>query len=633
MNTAHRNPPSGPLFFSASGWLTAGLAGLAAFAVYLLTLPPTVTGEDSGEFIAAAYTLGIPHPPGYPLWCILAHPFTYIPYGSIAWRVSLMSATFGAATVALTALLILLLTRNRLAALGGALAFAFSRQLWEQSLIAEVYSLNAFLVVLCILLLWRWHDTRREGLLIWLAVIYGLSLGNHNTMVLAGPLFAAFVAAIEAAPLKRAKVYAGLGLLAALCALLVYLYLPLRSIANPPVDWGNPETFANFRDVVLRKQFAFMLYENPRSLARFTSQMAVMTGYWAREFTFFGGAFALFGFAVFLRRKFWYALHLAVLALAVVTGFTLVQNFSLDIEWRWVMRVFGIPSYLVTAICIGVGLDAVYRFRPMTRYLAAALVFLLTLLPFATHFRDNDKSDYFWAHDYAKNLLDAMPPGAIFVPEADHAAFPALYLQIVEEYRPDILIGRKYGYVDLGMVPGFPEDRRQEIGEFPYRRYEPEIFAWLLEHDSRPVYFSRPPRLPKSLGIRFVPAGLLYRALRPGEEYAPRDYWADYQWRNIEPGYRWTQDRPPADYTARLILLETGMARTREDFQAGDFDTGLALLEEALRLYGRDVTSLNNAGVLCARHGLVAPARAYFTEALRHDLDNPAATSNLDRLK
>jgi hypothetical protein len=616
-----------------SDYIAAGLAGLAAFAVYLRTLPPTVTGEDSGEFIAAAYALGVPHPPGYPLWCMLAHPFTYIPCGEVAWRVHLMTAGFGAATVAMTALLILLMTRNRLAAVGGALALAFSRQLWEQSLIAEVYSLNAFLVALCLFILWRWHATRRNGLLLWLAVVYGLSLGNHNTMVLAGPLFAAFVVAVEAAPIKRAKVYAGLGLLAAVCAFLVYLYLPLRSMANPPIDWGNPETFSNFRDVVLRKQFAFMLHENPRSLARFAGQMAVMTGFWAREFTFFGALFAFFGFAVLLRRRFWYAMHLAALALVVVTGFTLIQNFSLDLEWRWVMRVFGIPAYLVTALCIGAGLDAVYRFRPMTRYLAATLAFLLILLPFAAHYHDNDKSGYYWAREYAENVLGSMAPDAIFIPEADHAAFPALYLQMVEGFRTDITIGRKYGYVDLGIVPGFPEERRQEIGEFPYRRYEPEIFAWLLEHDPRPVYFSRPPRLPKSLGIRFVPAGLVFRALRPGEEDIPHDYWAEYTWRGLDQDLQWPHSTPPNDYTIRLILLEIAMARTREDFQAGEFDAGIARLEEALGLYGRDVTSLNNAGVLCARHGLDAPARNYFTEALRHDPTNPAVTQNLQRLR
>ena len=114
-------------------------AAAISFAVYLWTLAPTVTGEDSGELIAAAYTLGIPHPPGYPLWCLLAKAFIQcVPYGEIAWRVNVMSAVFASLTVYVAGLIVLHLTRNRLAAFGGPMALAFSLEFWEQSVIAEV---------------------------------------------------------------------------------------------------------------------------------------------------------------------------------------------------------------------------------------------------------------------------------------------------------------------------------------------------------------------------------------------------------------------------------------------------------------------------------------------------------------
>ena len=65
-------PPSGPVnAFTGSDYALATLGALLALAVYLKTLALTVTGEDSGELIAAAATLGIPHPTGYPLWCLL----------------------------------------------------------------------------------------------------------------------------------------------------------------------------------------------------------------------------------------------------------------------------------------------------------------------------------------------------------------------------------------------------------------------------------------------------------------------------------------------------------------------------------------------------------------------------------
>ncbi len=70
-----------------------------SFSVYLLTLAPLVTFWDSGELSTAAWSLGIPHPPGYPLFCILGKLFTFLPFGSIVYRLNLMSAFFAAGTV------------------------------------------------------------------------------------------------------------------------------------------------------------------------------------------------------------------------------------------------------------------------------------------------------------------------------------------------------------------------------------------------------------------------------------------------------------------------------------------------------------------------------------------------------
>ena len=70
-------------------------AAFLSFSLYSFTLAPTVTAEDSGELVTAAATLGVAHPPGYPLWCILGKVFTYLPVGTVAWRVNLLSAVLG----------------------------------------------------------------------------------------------------------------------------------------------------------------------------------------------------------------------------------------------------------------------------------------------------------------------------------------------------------------------------------------------------------------------------------------------------------------------------------------------------------------------------------------------------------
>src|SRR5215469_10535832 len=92
-------------FFRRIDWLAALFAFLVVWVVYLFTLAPEVTLEDSGELVTASYYAGIPHPPGYPVWTIYSWLWTVlVPVGNIAWRVALAEATAGALSCALIAL-------------------------------------------------------------------------------------------------------------------------------------------------------------------------------------------------------------------------------------------------------------------------------------------------------------------------------------------------------------------------------------------------------------------------------------------------------------------------------------------------------------------------------------------------
>ena len=138
--------------------------------VYLLTLAPSVTFFDSGEFLTAVSSLGIPHSPGYPLFVNYAKPFTWLPLGSIAFRVNFATAV----SASLACLGVYLLTMRliplieaggspaprflrRSAGLCAALAFAFTPRLWLQSNHDKPYPLLAFLsaVIFCLILAWR----------------------------------------------------------------------------------------------------------------------------------------------------------------------------------------------------------------------------------------------------------------------------------------------------------------------------------------------------------------------------------------------------------------------------------------------------------------------------------------------
>src|SRR2546430_15573737 len=95
-----RRPPRSTLFPYTTLFrsLQAAAVALALFALYAATAPRTVALEDDGLFILSSYFLGIEHPPGYPLFIWIGHLFTYLPFGSVAYRVHLASALFGALT-------------------------------------------------------------------------------------------------------------------------------------------------------------------------------------------------------------------------------------------------------------------------------------------------------------------------------------------------------------------------------------------------------------------------------------------------------------------------------------------------------------------------------------------------------
>ncbi|MDA1045195.1 MAG: DUF2723 domain-containing protein, partial [Verrucomicrobia bacterium] len=200
-------------FFTKLDWSAFWTACLVSLGVYVYTLAPTVTLEDCGELVVAADYLGVPHPPGYPLWTLISWVFTNIfdfvkfrGQPNPAWSVGLVSAVFGALTAGVTSMLICssgraMLRQSRdslhqsdhqtegaiswIGGVVGSLLFAFTPNMWSQSTIVEVYSLNAFFLVLIFLLSYRWMFRPSDHLLYVTALVFGLGLTNYQVLLLA----------------------------------------------------------------------------------------------------------------------------------------------------------------------------------------------------------------------------------------------------------------------------------------------------------------------------------------------------------------------------------------------------------------------------------------------------------------
>ena len=203
-------------FFRRIDWASFWTATALSFLVYFFTLGPSVGLEDSGELAVAGDHLGVPHPPGYPIWTIISYCFarvfsfvTFRGQPNPAWAISLVSAVFGALAAGCTAMLI---TRSAsdmmegedraegceaqnkggwdgmiayVGGVAGSLIFAFSPVMWSQSTIVEVYSLGAFFLMLVMLLTYRWMRRPTDKLLWITAFVFGLGLTNYQVLLLA----------------------------------------------------------------------------------------------------------------------------------------------------------------------------------------------------------------------------------------------------------------------------------------------------------------------------------------------------------------------------------------------------------------------------------------------------------------
>ncbi|HEU4764133.1 MAG TPA: DUF2723 domain-containing protein, partial [Candidatus Eisenbacteria bacterium] len=230
------------------------LVGALAFGIplisYIRTLTPTVPFWDSGEFIATSYILGLPHPPGNPVYTMLGRMMTFLPVAGVAWRVNFMSALASA----LCCLFTFLVTTRALertfggrpasaaqwiaARAGGLVAtffIAFASSFWDSAIEAEVYSLSSFMIAFVIWLAFRWWDrigtARNDFLLVLIAYLLAVSTGIHLGTILVAPGLVLLLAMIRPNAIFNGRFWASAAILG---------FFLMLVVMNEVEDWGIP---------------------------------------------------------------------------------------------------------------------------------------------------------------------------------------------------------------------------------------------------------------------------------------------------------------------------------------------------------------------------------------------------------
>lgn len=237
------------------------LSFIISFIIFLKTMNPSSFGYDTTWFHIQVTELAVGQTTGFPLAFLLGKLFTFLPFGTIAYKLNMFSVFWGAATVTVFVMIISNLSKKEYyIALISTLFFSFFKFFWIQTNRFEVYTLNTFLVGLVILFGIYWIQSKKNKYLYLYYLFIGFSLTNHPLSLFLLPalvLFPVFVDWREV--LKPKKVFIIIALIAA--PLLLYLYIPIRSFQGH----GDIKTLKQFIDYITgsrwKQQFGFKSFE------------------------------------------------------------------------------------------------------------------------------------------------------------------------------------------------------------------------------------------------------------------------------------------------------------------------------------------------------------------------------------
>lgn len=537
--------------------MISSLVALAALVVYMRTLAASVDFIDAGELSADAWTLGIAHPTGYPLFTVLGWLFVHLPiHPEPVVRLNMMAALFCAAGVFVFFHIVRFIIRgffkvtpgpsehlSLAASAGASLLLAFSETYWSQAVAVEVYSLHMLLLGIVLYCFVRASvgrgaggQAREEsasdsstGWWLLFAFSLGLAFTNHMTTILLAPGFL-YLYFIQQRWNPRSWKRIGTMVLPFLLGLSVYLYLPLRAARSPVLNWGNPITFERFLWHVSGKQFRVWIFSSTEAAGR---QLVYFMNSLPAEHAYVGLVLAVIGVAVLWRRSrriFIFTLLLFVACVAYAINYDIH-----DIDSYFLL------AYMMVALWGGCGLymlGMLFINRFSWKPGGIVVVFLLiALVPFSFHYRASDESSNYLVEDYTHNMFASLQPDAVILSfQWDYWLSASYYEQLVKGVRPDVividkeLLRRSWYITQLERrYPWLIEQSRAEVSaylrelykfehELPYdpatiqARYVALIGSLISRNiSSRPTYVTQEIEPEFTRGLQRVPEGLAQR--------------------------------------------------------------------------------------------------------------------------
>jgi tetratricopeptide (TPR) repeat protein len=554
---------------------------ITIFQLYLYTTYPAFKNDDSPETTTVSYTLGIGHPPSYPLFTMAGKIATLLLPGAPAFRMNIFSIILGLLTL-LAAYFVLrenslmLFGKTNMAVnIGGTLLLGVSYLFWNQAVEAKggIYMLNLIflsLIIYCYLRLLRKFEIKYLYLI---SFIFGLSLANHwPSMVVLTPVFGyVFYRFKNSLDIKRTLI----NILLLTAGLSAYIYLPIRAdVDGVFVFMARPDTWQNFLWTVFRSGY---INDNLTASGAGFGQVIEYLRLLRCNYSVLC-IFAVIGGAVLWRLKrglacFYGSIFLIISALVAVF-YHAPRNMAL------MAGVFSLPAQYIIFILTVTGFYFIF-IRLKKRYkreLLAVFAVLAVLYCGFSGFSENNGRNNYLSYDLGNNIIKTLDKGSFYIAGIDSYYMPLLYFQNVMHAAPDIRnfntgsIQFTWGINDFIKKYGNPGLRENDV----MNNLTHVIDAVM---DGNTVYFTTYAKIPDKRLAEYSAKvkGILFRISKKGE-YIPPGMFDLYSYRGI-------YDANPEYDRDIFYLYEERMAMYADElFLSGSYGGSVKMYNRALQL-------------------------------------------------
>ncbi|MCX8093453.1 MAG: DUF2723 domain-containing protein [Candidatus Goldbacteria bacterium] len=541
--------------------------------IYLFSLSPAYNSDDSPETTLAFHTLGVQHPPGYPLNTLIGKLFTFLPLGSLMFRANLMAVFFNILSGLILFIIIYKIIDDIkeeksikfLISIIGVIFYLFSVSVWRQGISAKgsIYGINAFFT--CLVFYSVISTKYNLKYLYFFSFIYGLAMGNHWTsMIVIFPAFIFyFIVQYKKINIKNIL----LSIIFFIIGVSIYLFVFIRSKTEPVYAWGDTKTIKDFIWLISRAQYAGI--EKKHTLADTINLLTYYLKHFIfNEYPIFGLFFIVGFYFLFKQKRNISILFLLSYFLLVIS----VANFATPpANTQWLIKPYLASANIYISLFLSCFiLYITIRVNNLIKKIIVLSIFIFLII--YINFSNPGYSRYFIGYDYSKNMVKSICCNSILIAEGDMNIGAALYETIINkvDFVPVIPVVMQYEWYRNQVMRNFKGKINMPPNNPDIKTYIESVVTY---NKDKTIYYTNVATNEWVKGLKSAPCGVFF-VITNEEKVMINDFYF------LISSFRGKIDKASKydEFTQRLVF--------------DNYATGYFALAEILRNQGKLVESI-----------------------------------------